>query len=242
MGNRAVEIKKRIAKRRRERDRSSHQIKSIQSPRYPATSPIYDSGEKSIHPLFNKELFIFKILMSACLVLITAILFRNPSPMFDQARNFVSKALEEEFQFAAVSGWYEKTFGKPLALFPTKNNEPSESNIEYAIPASKFQTNGEGIMIETALDAPVKAMDKGVVIFTGAKNPYGQTVMIQHEDKSISWYGKLGDIKVGLYEQVDKDMQIGTVSNHEDEMKGEFYFAIEKNNKFIDPIQVITFE
>lgn len=242
MRNRAEEIKKRIANRRKEKNRKSHRSTKLLSPNYHVPSSTLDNQEHQEFPLFNKEVFIFKLLMSACIVLITAILFKNSSPQFDQARQFVTKTMKEEFQFAAVAGWYEDLFGKPLALFPRKEKTDEETTFEYALPASNFQSNKEGIMIETATDAPVKAMNKGLVIFTGVKDSYGKTVMIQHEDKSISWYGHLGDIKVGLYERVDKNTEIGTVSNHEDGSKGEFYFAIEKDNKFIDPTQVITFE
>ena len=35
----------------------------------------------------------------------------------------VTKALEQDFHFASVSDWYEKHFGKPLALLPFKNDK-----------------------------------------------------------------------------------------------------------------------
>lgn len=36
--------------------------------------------------------------------------------------------------------------------------------------------------------------------------------------------------------------KIGTVSNDTNDKNGKFYFAIKKNEKFIDPIQVISFD
>ena len=88
----------------------------------------YESGpiEEANHPLFRKEVFIFKILASACLVLIVAIMFRNQTPILDPAREFVTKSMQEDFQFAAVSDWYESTFGKQLALLPTSDTDKTK--------------------------------------------------------------------------------------------------------------------
>ena len=36
-----------------------------------------EDGEKEIHPLFRKEVFFFKVLLSAILVLSVAILYKN---------------------------------------------------------------------------------------------------------------------------------------------------------------------
>ncbi|MFL6558418.1 MAG: peptidoglycan DD-metalloendopeptidase family protein [Bacillus sp. (in: firmicutes)] len=78
----------------------------------------------------------------------------------------------------------------------------------------------------------------------GVKEGIGNTVIIQHSDKSETWYGNLADVKVKLYEYVDKRSVVGTVSTSagEDKTKGKYYFAIKKDDNFIDPIQVIRFE
>ena len=71
---------------------------------------------KQHHPLFRKEVFIFKVLASACLVLIIAIMFRNQTPALDPAKEFVTKSMNEEFQFAAVSDWYEEYVWETISL------------------------------------------------------------------------------------------------------------------------------
>ncbi|MEH7279219.1 M23 family peptidase, partial [Bacillus toyonensis] len=47
---------------------------------------------------------------------------------------------------------------------------------------------------------------------------------------------------VKLYDYVSKKQKIGTVSNYANNKNGKFYFAIKKNEKFVDPIQVISFD
>ena len=155
--------------------------------------------------------------------------------------------MEQEFQFAAVSKWYEKQFGEPLALLPTEKTEKKQNTPSYAIPAvgrvlEKFNENGQGIMVETESNTPVEAMNEGIVIFTGTKDKLGKTVIIQHADGSESWYGNLGTITVKLYDFVEMGKEVGTAMKEGNDAKGVFYFAIKQGDHFIDPIQVIPFE
>lgn len=258
MNSRADEIRKRIERRKKEKNREARKIESSvlwteDEERYGFNKlPSYETkvGEGE-HPLFRKELFLFKLLAAACLFLLAAILFKNETETLDPARNFVKASMEKDFQFAAVSGWYEEQFGKPLAFLPfsdgTKESQSASDNTDYALPASakileEFDDNGQRITIETGKDAAVEAMSEGFVRFAGKKDGFGNTVIIQHGDKSESWYGNLADINVNLYQYIEKGTSIGKAGDTEDDAKGSFYFAIKKDDDFIDPIQVIPFE
>ncbi|MGJ7920558.1 peptidoglycan DD-metalloendopeptidase family protein [Neobacillus sp. LXY-4] len=258
MRSRADDVRKRIANRRKGREKQveplhSRLINTDEEERYGFDQlPSYEIGPgEGNHPLFRKEVFLFKLLAAACLFLGLAILFRNETSSLDSARNFVKQSLDKDFQFAAVSDWYEGKFGKPLALFPVPNGESNkaeeENGLHYALPASgkileDFEESGQRVMIETAKDASVEAMGEGMVRFVGEKEGFGKTVVIQHADKSESWYGNLSDISVNLYDFIEKGKQVGTVTNSDSSEKGSFYFAIKKDENFIDPIQVIQFE
>ncbi len=255
MHSRRDEIRKRIERRKKEREKVSKQMESPiplaeDEERYGFQRlESYESGpvEEENHPLFRKEVWIFKILASVCLVLIIAIVFRNQSPTLDPAREFVTKSMEEDFQFAAVSKWYENTFGEQLALLPTSDTSKENENpkeIQYALPASgkileEFGENGQRITIEIGKDAAVEAMNGGFVEFVGQKEGFGNTVIIQHADKSESWYGNMSKIDVSLYEYVETGAQIGKATVPEDGTNGSFYFAIKEGEQFVDPIQVI---
>jgi stage IV sporulation protein FA len=254
MGNRADEIRKRIARRKRQRQIHYQQPRQVfleytDEEKYGGQSVItYDGySSRDSHPLFHKEIFLLKTFLSVCLVLITAILFKNSSADLEPARNFVKSAMEQEFQFAAVSNWYEKQFGKPLALLPKEEKQNSGEGMHYAVPASgkvleNFAANGQGVMVETGKEAAVEAMNEGIVIFAGTKDKLGKTVVIQHADGTESWYGNLGTISVKLYDFVEMGKTVGKAMNNADNTKGIFYFAIKQGDRFIDPIQVISFE
>ena len=81
---------------------------------------------ESEHPLFKKEYFFFKILASIVLFLIVAVIFKHPSQQLDTTRNYVTKTMNQDFQFASISSWYESTFGKPIAFLPQKE-EPTKT-------------------------------------------------------------------------------------------------------------------
>lgn len=254
------EIRRRIAKRKKDKGMSEKSSeRQIAWPGeeekygFSPTSTSVNGGGEDGHPLFKKEVFLFKILASVLLFLAVAILFRNHSAPFEPARDIVMKTMDNDFKFATVSKWYEDKFGKPLALLPFSETkkEPNKTVVQngYSVPVSgkileNFKKNGQGIMIETGKSATVKAVKEGFILFAGVKEGLGKTVIIQHSDKTESWYGNLATINVNLYEYIEKEKVVGTVSDStgEDKTKGKYYFAIKKGNDFIDPIQVIRFE
>lgn len=107
---------------------------------------------------------------------------------------------------------------------------------------ARISKNGQGVFVQTATNATVESVNEGIVVFAGKKEELGNTVQIQHADGTESWYANLNDMSVKLYDYVSKKQKIGIVSNDENNKNGKFYFAIKKNEKFIDPIQVISFD
>ena len=254
MRTRADDIRKRMAKRRREKERGAALLPETEElygfEKFPSYESVKEGGNQH-HPLFRKEIFLFKILASACLVLIVAIVVRSGSERAEPVAQLIEKTMETEFQFAAVSGWYEERFGKPLALLPLKTEseekEPMKTDWQYALPASgkileDFGDNGERITIETGNGSAVEAIDKGLVLFVGQKEGFGRTIIIQHGDKSETWYGNLDSLDVSVYEYIEAGTRLGTASAAADGEKGMFYFAVRKGDDFIDPIEVIKFE
>ena len=259
------EIRRRIAKRKKEQGSASKSPEHHMA--WPGngddekfdfhyTSPSVENGGDEGHPLFKKEVFFFKILASVLLFLVVAILFRNHTATFDPARDFITSQMDKDFKFATVSNWYEDKFGKPLALLPfSGEDKPSgktvaeEDTKNFSVPAmgkilENFEKNGQGIMIETGKGAAVQSINDGWVEFAGIKEGLGKTVIVQHSDGSETWYGNLEEVKVNLYDHIDKRTVVGTVSasTGEDKSKGKYYFAIKKGDDFIDPIQVIRFD
>ena len=95
-----------------------------------------EDGEKEIHPLFRKEVFFFKVLLSAILVLSVAILYKNAPASFDGAKAVTEKVMKEEFQFATVAKWYENSLENRSCSIRLMRKRRNDSAKDYAIPAS----------------------------------------------------------------------------------------------------------
>ncbi|GBC65426.1 hypothetical protein J5TS1_13580 [Bacillus licheniformis] len=187
-----------------------------------------------------------KCLLSACLVLVSAIAYKGQFEPANQIKPVISQVFTEEFQFAALQNWYESKFGDPLAFFQPKGAKPSgqvEVNQDLAVPAvGKVQEkfSGQGIKVETE-DETIRSMKEGYVIEVDKNPETGLTVVLQHADNSYTYYGQLKKADVALYDYIDKGTKLGTIEQDKNQ-KGIYYFAIKQGEEFVDPIQVITFE
>ncbi|GGA85899.1 M23 family metallopeptidase [Ornithinibacillus halotolerans] len=183
---------------------------------------------------------ILKGLFSVMLFFSIAIIWQNDAEIFDKPKEWTASVLTEEFPFASVYQWYKDSFGTPLAFSPAKETVVDETPL--ALPVSgnvieTFQTNGKGITIAPTETTSVQALREGIVIFSGKKSETNKTIVIQHADKSTTTYGFLSSIDVHLYQIVDANQRIGEFNPTD--ANEVVYFSIEKNNEFVDPVQVI---
>ncbi len=249
MGKKIEQFRKRHQKRKAER---------IRRARAHPVSPIYanmkeiDQGKKPLHPLFSKELFLIKVFLSIVLFLSVAILFKQPDDKFTNLRQFVEHTFEQDFKFAAVAAWYERQFGKPLALLPERlirddSDTSNQANSQYAVPVTgkviePFDVEKKGIMLETEIDEKIECIQDGFVVFVGEREGLNKTVIVQHHDGSESWYGNLESVDVALYDYIKSGQTIGMALKENDEKTRMFFFALKQGESFIDPIQVMSFD
>ncbi|ARK31585.1 M23 family metallopeptidase [Halalkalibacter krulwichiae] len=202
----------------------------------------------------KNEFFLFRVMAAVCLFLMTAILFQSQVPQAEGPRNLVKQVYEQELQFAAIADWYENQFGRPLALLPINQNiaqgDPNEQvDVAYALPvlgtiSQDFEHDGRGILVETGMNAEVEAVKGGhvIAVTNNEDQSLGKTVTIEHYDGTESVYGMLDTIEVNKYDHIQAGHLIGTVSTNEEAEKGMFYFALKKDNQYINPTDVITFD
>ncbi|WP_047981707.1 M23 family metallopeptidase [Ornithinibacillus contaminans] len=184
---------------------------------------------------------ILKGTVSVLLFFAVAILWQNDASFLEAPKEWTSTALTEEFPFASVYQWYQDALGEPLAFSPERK-EATDEETTLALPVSgnvieTFQANGTGIMIAPTETTSVAALNEGIVVFAGNDRNSKKTVVIQHPDGSTSTYGFLSSIDVHLYQIITAHQRIGEFTpTEENEM---VFFAIEKDNEYIDPVQVI---
>ncbi|WP_176224062.1 M23 family metallopeptidase [Thalassobacillus devorans] len=184
--------------------------------------------------------FLLKAIIAACLFFGVASLVQMDAGWVQKPKAWVVHNMTEDFPFAAVTSWYHEKFGSPLKLVePPGDVVPNQAALPVSgVVSETFQTHGEGIVMTSEQPSEVVAMDEGTVVFAGKNAQTDQTIIIQHVDGSKSVYGYLSSIDVHLYEHVKPNDIIGSVKPEPGQVS-DFYFAIEKDNQFIDPVEAI---
>ncbi len=186
--------------------------------------------------------FFLKGVLAAILFFVVAILLQTNIPLLEKPKQWTSHAIQEEFPFASIHQWYQEAFGSPLAFSLKTNDYVGDAEID-SLPvmgsvSQSFQSHGSGIMIDPEEFSSVSAWRDGIIVFAGNDRETNKTVVIQHADRSKTTYGFLSSIDVHLYQYVAKHQEIGTFDPNHDHRS--VFFSIEKDQTYIDPIQVIT--
>lgn len=186
--------------------------------------------------------FILKGILSSILFLGTALLLQTDNTALEKPKVVASSLLTNEFPFAKVNQWYQEVLGAPLALAPKDGVKETTDNASLALPVSgniaeSFQSNGQGVLITPEEATNISVLRDGVIIFAGNDQETNKTIVVQHADGSKSTYGFLSSMNVHLYQFVDANQVIGKFVPSEN--SENVYFAIEKNEEFVDPVQVI---
>jgi stage IV sporulation protein FA len=185
---------------------------------------------------------VLKGILSVLLFFGVALLGQTDAALLDKPKAWTSGVLTKEFPFAKVNLWYQESFGSPLALTPQSDPTVADTSSDLALPVSgsvqeTFQSNGQGMMIAPGETTDVSVVRDGIVIFAGKDRKTDKTVIVQHADGTTSTYGYLSAVDVHLYQFVKNSDHVGKFTpeaEHE-----SVYFAIEKDNAYIDPVQVI---
>ncbi|MFD1414004.1 M23 family metallopeptidase [Oceanobacillus jeddahense] len=182
-----------------------------------------------------------KALLSVSLFLGTAFVTEIDRPFMNQPKEWLTSTLTNQFPFAKVNAWYSEAFGAPLSFSPSAVTEEVITDSSYlpvnGIISEHFHENGQGIYIEVEGEENVAAVQEGIVVFAGNDRSTNKTVKIQHADGTTTQYGFLDSIEVHLYQHISNGQVLGTLGTENDSTS--VFFAIEQENQYIDPEQVI---
>lgn len=193
--------------------------------------------------------FFWQLISSVFLFVITFLIFQAKSPAIHPAEQFMSEVITRDFNFTGLSDWYKQYVGNAPAVLPAFFDDPQETtdktNLGYMAPVKgkivwPFDEKRKGIVIRTAEKAEVVAATDGWVTFAGHKEGLGNTIIIQHTNGRETWYGWLQKMNVNEKDWVKRGQRIGDVA----QTKGQslVYFALKKDEQFINPTGVISFE
>ena len=162
--------------------------------------------------------FITKFMISIIFFLVSVI-FTNFSD--ENLLMYKEYVFTESLPFTKIKGWYEDLFGEVL---PSDNTQ-TVFNGELIYKEISDYYDGEKMVVNT--NTLVNNLTSGVVVFSGVKENYGNTVIIQGIDGEDILYGNVNYVSVILYDYVEAGTVIG-------ETNGDFlYLVIKKDNEFI---------
>ena len=204
-------------------------------------STFYPTADKSENESKFFSSVALKTSIAGILFFVIALGNQMDSNLLTKPKEWTTSALTEEFPFATVNQWYQQKFGSPFAL--TSQDQLASITDAPVLPVNgiisqPFQANDKGVWITTDKTSHVYAMEPGVVLFAGNDKETNKTIIIQHADKSKSIYGNLSDLKVNQYQFVNGNQVIGEFTPT-DTNASKIYFAVKKDNQFLDPVKVI---
>ncbi|WP_282941279.1 M23 family metallopeptidase [Paenibacillus sp. RC67] len=214
----------------------------------------YDEGSERSPFMPSKGGLRLKLIVSCFIFALIWGMFQWNDPLANKGKAYISSALNESFQFQSVALWYERQFGGTPSLLPALNTLYQEEaqkvdlvSKHYFTPVkgkiiAPFETSRLGVTVETKSDTPVAAMDTGLVVYVGNKEDTGYTIIIRHTNGLQSVYGWIEQGKVELNDWIKGGETIGTVSKNSSKQAGYLYFAVSKDNKFVNPADVVQFE
>lgn len=189
-----------------------------------------------------------QLLFTLGLSILTLLVFHSHSPVLKPAEQWISNIMTRDFQFAGMETWFKRYAGGSPSILPaftpSETDEKPSANQWHPPVFGKvvlpFDEKRKGIVIRTVAHARITAAAEGWVVFAGEKPGLGKTVIIKHQGGSETWYGKLDQVDVKEKDWVKKGQTVGSIS----ETRGQplLYFAVKRNERFIDPESVIVFE
>lgn len=161
-------------------------------------------------------------LMITILLTISCLLFLKIKP--EMKTNFYKYVFNDQISFVQINEWYEKYLKDVLPFQDLLKVEPVFHETLTYSSISKYK-DGSSLKVTSSYLVPI--LESGMVIYTGEKEDYGLTVIIEQIDGSEVWYSNLKNYNVKLYDYVEKGSLLGEVDN-------ELYIVIKKDGKYLD--------
>lgn len=166
--------------------------------------------------IFSKFL-VCVILLLGCLIALKA------SPSLRE--NLYKYVFKNNFSFAQVNAIYEKLFGSSLPLTGTEQTAlVSSTKIEY----EEESAYKDGVQLTVSNNYVIPVIKSGIVVFTGEKEGYGNTVVIQQGDGTEVWYANIKEIKVSMYDYLKAGDILGETNG------SKLYLVFTKEGEILD--------
>lgn len=173
----------------------------------------FSAKKVNLKPVISKFLL-------AIIFFLVSVIFTNMSDK--NLLLYKEYVLTESMPFTKIKGWYEDLFGEVL---PNSDNNKMVMSGHLVYKSIDKYLDGEVLTLNN--NTLINNLTSGIVVYSGEKEGYGNTVIVQSVDGADIWYGNITNVSVKLYDYVEKDKLIGEVNGD------KLYLVIKKDNNFI---------
>lgn len=118
----------------------------------------------------------------------------------------------------------------------TKFLKPVNGKIVSGYGAKKDGLHNDGINIKAARGSAVKAADNGVIVYAGnGLKGSGNLILVRHDNRWMTAYGHLEQIKVANGAVVKRGQSIGTVGSSGAVSSPQLHFEVRRGTKALNP-------
>lgn len=164
------------------------------------------------------RLLISGIILLVCLCIIKV----NPS-----FKLWINKNVyQTNFSFAKIDKMYNKYFG---FIFPLPNLTPDTAMVfDEKLTYKAKEDYNEGVKLTVDNNYLVPILESGIIVFSGNKDNYGNTIIVQQVNGIDLWYVGVENSSYKIYDYVEKGKLLGeAISN-------EIYLYFQKAGEFLD--------
>ncbi|MHB8116550.1 MAG: murein hydrolase activator EnvC family protein [Acidithiobacillus ferrivorans] len=121
--------------------------------------------------------------------------------------------------------------------YPAPVNGPISAR--FGAPRVTGGLNWQGIIFQSVVGTPVRAIAPGMVLYAGPLRGYGQIVIVQIAHSLLAIYGHLGATNVHVGEQVSTGRQVGSVGSGGELGNDGLYFEMRNAGHPVNPLYYI---
>lgn len=166
----------------------------------------------------------FFIRLFACIIiiLIGLIFVKNNDSLSERIYKYLNKY---DINLASVNDWYQKHFGD---ITPFQNLVKGKTKLVFSenLVYDKVSQYKNGVKLSVCDNYLVPIVESGIVVFSGNKDSYGNTVIIKQVDGVDVWYGNVKNLNVNLYDYVSRGEFLGEANKY-------LYMVFQKDGKYL---------
>ena len=167
--------------------------------------------------------FITRFLFSVIIFLIGLILIKkNPNIK----STLIENIYENNIEFTKAKKIYQKYFGNILSIEKIIKEEQPVFNEKLIYSDKKAYKDGVVLTVSDKYMVPI--LESGIVVFIGAKESLGNTVIVEQINGIDVSYGNINVSNIKLYDYVEKGILLGEVDGN------KLYLVFQKDGQKLD--------